>query len=210
MPSTAHTGRRRPHGDHRPGGSISGRSIACTSIRQAACGCLPRQRRPIWNSPLASSITTSLCSSKCSAGRAPSPTSSWTRRSRFPGPASTRVRRSARCCPASSASCRCGARRWPASRMTSPPSGTTASRRCARGWRALATDFAAYVHGVCADDRFGETFVDATGEEPYVFTAAGMIAHVLTYAAFRRTLVVSALAAAGCEIEDDPLSWFNP
>ena len=28
--------------------------------------------------------------------------------------------------------------------------------------------------------------------------------------AFRRTLVVSALAAAGCEIEDDPLSWFTP
>jgi AraC-like DNA-binding protein len=27
-------------------------------------------------------------------------------------------------------------------------------------------DFAAYVHGVCADDRFGETFVDATGEQP--------------------------------------------
>jgi AraC family transcriptional regulator len=71
-------------------------------------------------------------------------------------------------------------------------------------------DFAAYVHGVCADDRFGETFVDATGDEPYVFTAAGMIAHVLTYAAFRRTLVVSALAAAGREIEDDPLAWFAP
>ncbi|MDR2986118.1 MAG: AraC family transcriptional regulator [Nocardiopsaceae bacterium] len=71
-------------------------------------------------------------------------------------------------------------------------------------------DFAAYVHGVCAEDRFGETFVDAAGDEPYVFTAAGMIAHVLTYAAFRRTLVVSALAGAGCEIEDDPLSWFAP
>jgi len=71
-------------------------------------------------------------------------------------------------------------------------------------------DFAAFVHGVCADDRFGETFVDATGEKPYVFTAAGMIAHILTYAAFRRTLVVSALAAAGLEIDDDPLGWFAP
>ncbi|HEX7995982.1 MAG TPA: hypothetical protein VF506_18840 [Streptosporangiaceae bacterium] len=71
-------------------------------------------------------------------------------------------------------------------------------------------DFAAYVHGVCANDRFGETFVDATGDEPYVFSAAGMIAHILTYAAFRRTLVVSALAAAGREIEDDPLGWFTP
>ena len=99
--------------------------------------------------------------------------------------------------------------------MASQPYDFTAERddsiasMSARLARA-GTDFAAYVHGVCADDRFGETFVDATGEKPYVFTAAGMIAHVLTYAAFRRTLVVSGLAAAGCEIEDDPLSWFNP
>lgn len=72
-------------------------------------------------------------------------------------------------------------------------------------------DFAAYVRDVCAEDRFGETFVDATGSAPYVFTAAGMIAHVLTYAAYRRTIVASALAAAGAaEIDDDPLSWFAP
>ena len=100
--------------------------------------------------------------------------------------------------------------------MASQPYDFTAERddeRIASMSARLAragTDFAAYVHGVCADDRFGETFVDATGEKPYVFTAAGVIADVLTYAAFRRTLVVSALAAAGCEIEDDPLIWFNP
>ena len=38
-----------------------------------------------------------------------------------------------------------------------------------------------------------------------------MIAHVLTYAAYRRTVLVSALAAAGAgEIDDDPLTWFAP
>jgi AraC family transcriptional regulator len=72
-------------------------------------------------------------------------------------------------------------------------------------------DFAAYVREVCADDRFGETFVDASAKEPYVFTAAGMIGHVLTYAAYRRTVVVSALAAAGAsDVDDDPLGWFAP
>ena len=60
-------------------------------------------------------------------------------------------------------------------------------------------------------DRFDETFVDATAGVPYVFTAAGMIAHILTYASYRRTLVAGALASAGAaELDDDPLSWFRP
>jgi len=72
-------------------------------------------------------------------------------------------------------------------------------------------DFVEYVRDVCANDRFGETYVDATGPTPYVFTAAGMIGHVLTYAAYRRTVVVSALEAAGAgEVADDPLEWFAP
>jgi AraC family transcriptional regulator len=38
-----------------------------------------------------------------------------------------------------------------------------------------------------------------------------MIAHVMTYAAYRRTVLVSALAAAGAgDVDDDPLSWFVP
>jgi AraC family transcriptional regulator len=35
-----------------------------------------------------------------------------------------------------------------------------------------------------------------------------MIAHVLTYAAYRRTLVTGALYTAGItELKDDPLAW---
>ena len=40
-------------------------------------------------------------------------------------------------------------------------------------------------------------FVDAISEPPKVFTYEGMIAHVLTFAAHRRTLVLGALADAG-------------
>jgi AraC family transcriptional regulator len=70
--------------------------------------------------------------------------------------------------------------------------------------------FAGYVRESEQRGRYDETFVDATGERPYVFTAAGMIAHVLTYAAHRRTLVTGALASAGADLEEDPLTWFTP
>ena len=70
--------------------------------------------------------------------------------------------------------------------------------------------FAEHVRRVSGEERLDETYVDTTGERPYVFTAAAMIAHVLTYAAYRRTLVVGALESAGAEpVEDDPLVWFE-
>jgi len=53
-----------------------------------------------------------------------------------------------------------------------------------------------------------DTFVDATTGSPVFFTYGGMIAHVLTYAAYRRTLASGALHAAGItDLEDDPLAW---
>jgi AraC family transcriptional regulator len=70
--------------------------------------------------------------------------------------------------------------------------------------------FSRYVRDVDEHGRYDETFVDATGDRPYVFTAGGMIAHVLTYAAHRRTLVTGALASAGIDVDDDPLTWFAP
>ena len=54
-----------------------------------------------------------------------------------------------------------------------------------------------------------ETFVDAVCDPPEVFTYGGMIAHVLTFAAHRRVLVLGALSDAG--ITDlgagDPMHW---
>jgi AraC-like DNA-binding protein len=65
------------------------------------------------------------------------------------------------------------------------------------------------VRDVCESDRLDDTFVDALCEPPEVFTYGGMIAHVLTFAAHRRTLVAGALYSAG--ITDlgagDPLRW---
>jgi AraC-like DNA-binding protein len=70
--------------------------------------------------------------------------------------------------------------------------------------------FLEHVQRVTREERLGETYVDTTGERPYTFTAAAMIAHVLTYAAHRRTLVVGALESAGAApVQDDPLVWFG-
>lgn len=59
------------------------------------------------------------------------------------------------------------------------------------------------------ESRLDDTFVDALCEPAEVFTYGGMIAHVITFAAHRRTLVVLALDAAG--ITDlgwgDPMRW---
>jgi AraC family transcriptional regulator len=68
--------------------------------------------------------------------------------------------------------------------------------------------FSAQVREV-ADGRLDETFVDALCEPAHVFTYGGMIAHVVTFAAYRRTLVALALDHAG--ITDlgwgDPMHW---
>ena len=69
--------------------------------------------------------------------------------------------------------------------------------------------YLAHVREACDEGRLDETFVDALCEPAEVFTYGGMIAHVLTFAAHRRTLVALALDAAG--ITDlgwgDPMRW---
>jgi AraC family transcriptional regulator len=68
--------------------------------------------------------------------------------------------------------------------------------------------FLGHVRDACQRGSLDDTFVDATGESPLFFTYGGMIAHVLMYAAYRRTLVVGALSTAGImELQDDPLAW---
>ena len=69
--------------------------------------------------------------------------------------------------------------------------------------------YLAHVREVAEEGRLDDTFVDALCEPAEVFTYGGMIAHVLTFAAHRRTLVALALDAAG--ITDlgwgDPMRW---
>jgi AraC family transcriptional regulator len=69
--------------------------------------------------------------------------------------------------------------------------------------------FLAEVRRVTSEGRLDETFVDAQCEPAEIFTYGGLIAHVLTFAAHRRVLVLGALESAG--ISDlgagDPRKW---
>ena len=69
--------------------------------------------------------------------------------------------------------------------------------------------YLAHVREACDEGRLDETFVDALCEPAEVFTYGGMIAHVLTFAAHRRTLVVLAFGKHG--VTDlgwgDPMRW---
>ena len=62
---------------------------------------------------------------------------------------------------------------------------------------------------VVEEGRLDDTFIDALCDPAEVFTYGGMIAHVLTFAAYNRTLVVQALGEAG--VSDlgfgDPMTW---
>ena len=69
--------------------------------------------------------------------------------------------------------------------------------------------FVSRVRSAIDERRLDETFVEATCDPPEVFTYGGMVAHVLTFAAHRRTLAIGALHSAG--ITDlgagDPIRW---
>lgn len=75
----------------------------------------------------------------------------------------------------------------------------------------VAPVFIGQVRDVITQGRLDETFVDTLCEPAEVFTYGGMIAHVLTFAAHRRTLVAGALVSAG--IDDlgagDPMTWVS-
>jgi len=71
---------------------------------------------------------------------------------------------------------------------------------------AVGPAFVAQVREVSEGGRLDDTFVDALCEPAEVFTYGGMVAHVLTFAAYNRTLVVQALSEAGV----DDLGWGDP
>ena len=69
------------------------------------------------------------------------------------------------------------------------------------GWRArldvAAPRFRELVLTPIEDGRAGETFVDAVCDPPETFTYGGVLAHVLTFSAVRRTMAIGALESAG-------------
>ena len=66
--------------------------------------------------------------------------------------------------------------------------------------------YLSHVRDVVAAGRLDDTFVDALCEPAEVFTYGGMVAHVLTFAAHRRTMAVLALGAYGVS----ELGWGDP
>jgi AraC-like DNA-binding protein len=69
--------------------------------------------------------------------------------------------------------------------------------------------FLAQVRTTVEEGRLDDTFVDVTCEPPRVFTYGGMIAHVLTFAAVRRLVVLGAFETLGITDLDagDPAQW---
>ncbi|WP_328997141.1 helix-turn-helix transcriptional regulator [Kribbella sp. NBC_00709] len=70
--------------------------------------------------------------------------------------------------------------------------------------------FAAEVGDLCSANRLDELIV-CPGENVEVYAAGAMIAHVLTFGSYRRTLVAGALHDAGCADLDsgDPIRWIS-
>ena len=66
--------------------------------------------------------------------------------------------------------------------------------------------YLAHVHETLTEGREDETFVDASGDRVEVISYGGNLAHVLTFAAHRRTLVLLALNAHG----HGELGWGDP
>jgi AraC family transcriptional regulator len=68
--------------------------------------------------------------------------------------------------------------------------------------------FVEIVRDARARGAWDTAFVDATCEPPESFTYGGMAAHVLTWSAHRRHVVLEALQRHGVEVEyADPLGW---
>jgi AraC-like DNA-binding protein/uncharacterized damage-inducible protein DinB len=62
------------------------------------------------------------------------------------------------------------------------------------------------------DGRLDETFVNAECDPPETFSYGSVLAHVITFAAHRRTLVTGALMSAGVHVDlvtADPRPWLN-
>lgn len=85
-----------------------------------------------------------------------------------------------------------------------PPGALPSARRPAGTGPAFLTQLRA----ILSENRTDETFADATCEPSEAFTDGGMLAHVLTYAAHRRTLVTGALWDLHIrDLQDDPMHW---
>ncbi len=78
------------------------------------------------------------------------------------------------------------------------PEPGDSSRAALRGRLDRAgPDFRSRMLSVLEQGRVDNTFLDATCQPPQVFSHGGVLAHVLTFSAVRRTMAVGALENAG-------------
>ncbi len=78
-----------------------------------------------------------------------------------------------------------------------PPQGATTAAGLRHRLDRAGPRFRDEVIGPIAAGRGDETFVDATCDPPETFSYGGIAAHVLTFAAVRRTMAIGALETAG-------------
>ncbi len=78
----------------------------------------------------------------------------------------------------------------------------------ARRHAVAGRDYRDFVARALADQAMADTFVDTTCDPPSTHTLGGTIAHVITFAAVRRTMAVGALWSAG--VRDFDLSDPRP
>jgi AraC family transcriptional regulator len=78
-----------------------------------------------------------------------------------------------------------------------PPRGDTTSAGMRRRLDQVAPRFRELVLEPVAAGRADETFVDAVCDPPETFSYGGIVAHVLTFSAVRRTVAIGALESAG-------------
>jgi AraC family transcriptional regulator len=80
---------------------------------------------------------------------------------------------------------------------TSIPAGQTSPAALRARLGQAAPRFRAVIVDRVAAGAGGDAFLDATCEPPQTFTLGGVLAHVLTFAAVRRTLAIGALESSG-------------
>ena len=80
---------------------------------------------------------------------------------------------------------------------TSVPAGDTSPEGLRRRLDAVAPMFRERVVAPVVAGEAESTFLDLTCDPPQTFTIGGVLAHVLTFAAVRRTLAIGALETAG-------------
>ena len=75
-------------------------------------------------------------------------------------------------------------------------------------WARAGSEFVALVREVRERGGWDAGFVDALCDPPQSFTLGGVVAHVITFSAHRRQVLIAALADLGViGIDHDPLEW---